>query len=252
MKRVVNVPSKERVISFFWQHCLLLISLFIMTLGVSLCVRSNLGSSVISSVPLAFMLAGKEGLVPEWSLGMYTNILNVFLVFVQILILRKHFPIVQLLQLVVSMVFGCLIDINMFLTSGLDCVSFPSQAITQIVGCTVMGFGVALEVRCASVTMAGEGVPMAMCKAYGIPFSQAKIGLDTLLVCLSVISCFVFFGAWRWNVVGIGTLFAMVYVGLAVKFFGKHLGWFERLLRYRPGFRRYLFGLARYLFSRKE
>lgn len=53
-----------------------------------------------------------------------------------------------------------------------------------------------------------------------------------------------------WNVIGIGTLFAMIYVGLVVKFIAPHLGWFDRLLAYRPGFRRYLFGLARFLYCR--
>ena len=33
----------------------------------------------------------------------------------------------------------------------------------------------------------------------------------------------------------------MIYVGLVVKFIAPHLGWFDRLLAYRPGFRRYLF-----------
>lgn len=39
--------KKEKIVSLLWQHLLLLVSLFIMTLGVALCVRSNLGSSVI-------------------------------------------------------------------------------------------------------------------------------------------------------------------------------------------------------------
>ena len=37
----------------------------------------------------------------------------------------------------------------------------------------------------------------------------------------------------------------MVYVGLVVKCITPHLGWFDRVLAYVPGFRRYLFGLAR-------
>lgn len=52
-----------------WQHVLLLGSLFVMTLGVVLCVRSDPGSSVISACPLAFTIAGANGLVPSLSLG---------------------------------------------------------------------------------------------------------------------------------------------------------------------------------------
>ncbi|MDE5634389.1 MAG: hypothetical protein K2I51_06965, partial [Muribaculaceae bacterium] len=72
------------------------------------------------------------------------------------------------------------------------------------------------------------------------------------LVVFAVASCYLFFGRWQWNVVGGGTLFAMVYVGMAVKFISRHTQWFDRLLCYRPGFRRYVYGLARYLSSKKE
>ena len=39
--------KKEEVISFVWQHILLLVSLYVMTFGVAACVRSHLGSSVV-------------------------------------------------------------------------------------------------------------------------------------------------------------------------------------------------------------
>ena len=44
----------------------------------------------------------------------------------------------------------------------------------------------------------------------------------------------------------------MIYVGLVIKFIAPHLGWFDRLLAYVPGFRRYLFGLARLLYRRSD
>ena len=52
--------------------------------------------------------------------------------------------------------------------------------------------------------------------------------------------------------VGPGTLFAMFYVGYVVKLVNPHLGWFDRLLAYRPGFRRYIYGMARYIYSKRE
>lgn len=66
--------SKEKAASLCWQHLLLFGSLFIMTFGVALCIRSNLGSSVISSVPLSLALAGEAGFVPRLTLGDYTNL----------------------------------------------------------------------------------------------------------------------------------------------------------------------------------
>lgn len=243
--------KKEKITSLLWQHLLLLVSLFIMTLGVALCVRSNLGSSVISSAPLAFTLGGVAGKVPPLSLGEYTNLLNALLVVGQIAVLRRRYEAVQLLQLVIGFVFGALIDLNMWLTEPIECVEFSSQAITQFCGCTVLALGVSLEVRCGSVTMPGEGLPVALSKVTGKSFAQMKILVDISLVVVAVASCYLFFGAWQWNVTGWGTLFAMIYVGMAVKFISRHTPWFDRLLCYRPGFRRYVYGLARYINPKK-
>ena len=248
----IKTSVKERIIGFVWQHLWLLVSLFVLASGVSLCVRSDLGSSVISSAPYAFTIAGEEGLAPGWSLGMYTNILNVLLVAGQIVVLRKKFQILQLLQLFVGIIFGVFIDMSMALTSSLTYDDLGAKLVLMITGSTLMALGVAMEIKCASITMPGEGLPAALSKLTGKPFANMKICVDISLVALALIASYMFFGRWMWNVVGVGTLFAMLYIGIAVKVISRHLGWFDRLLGYRPGFRRYLYGLARYLFQNKD
>ena len=65
--------KKEEVISFVWQHILLLVSLYVMTFGVAACVRSQLGSSVISTIPYVMASAGKMlDYIPGWTIGGYT------------------------------------------------------------------------------------------------------------------------------------------------------------------------------------
>ena len=100
--------------------------------------------------------------------------------------------------------------------------------------------------------MPGEGIQVAIARVSGRPFPIVKIIVDTTLVILAVISGYCFFGVWPWTVVGPGTLFAMFYVGYVVKMVNPHLGWFDRLLSYRPGFRRYIYGLARFIYPRRE
>ncbi|MDE5568501.1 MAG: hypothetical protein K2K00_01350 [Muribaculaceae bacterium] len=244
--------EKEKVIGFVWQHILLLFSMFFMTLGVALCVRSNLGSGVISALPMSFTLAGEAGLVPGWTIGGYTYVMNAILVAAQVLVLRRKFEPIQLFQLLVGFVFGTLLDINMWITSFLSYEAFCSQIIAQLAGATILGCAITVEIRCGSVTMPGEGIQVAIARVTGKPFPIVKIIVDTTLVTLAVISGFVFFGAWPWTVVGVGTLFAMFYVGYVVKLVNPHLGWFDRLLNYRPGFRRYIYGLARFIYPKKE
>lgn len=237
----------QKTVAFAWQHILLLISLFIMTLGVSLAIRSALGSSVISSIPMAMAMAGDVSMAPAYTVGEYTNIMNCLLVAVQIIILRKRFEAVQLFQLLVGTVFGYLLDLNLYLTASMTSTNIAGQAILQIAGCIILGLGIALEVRCGSITMPGEGVPAAISRMSGMPFPKAKIIIDTTLVMIAILLGYIFFGCWLMNVVGPGTLFAMIFVGVTVKFFSSRLSWFDRLLDYQNGVGRYIYGLARYI-----
>lgn len=238
---------KIQLISFVWQHLLLLCSLFIMTLGVALTIRSNLGSSVISSIPMALTLAGEAGKAPNLSVGDYTNLMNIVLVGIQILILRKKFEKVQLFQLLIGTLFGWLLDFNMWLTSPLALDSIWTQSVTQFAGCVILGTGIAFEIKCGSITMPGEGVPAAISRQCGTPFPKAKIAVDTTLVVLAVALGYIFFSRWLISVIGPGTLFAMIFVGMVVKHIGKRIGWFDHVLAYQPGFRRYIYGLAKYI-----
>ncbi len=247
MKKIDTQTRKQRVISFFWQHLLLLLSLNLMTLGVALCVRSNLGSSVISSLPYVLSLAGPVSFIPEWTIGGYTIFMNFVLVICQIIILRSRFELVQLFQLIIGFVFGWLIDFNMWLTDFLSCDTLALQIFVQLAGCTIMGTGIAFEIKCGSVTMPGEGISIAVSQVSKLPFPKAKIIIDTTLVILAVAASYLFFGKWIWSVVGIGTMFAMVYVGLVVRYISLHIKWFDHVLAYIPGFRRYLFGLIRFI-----
>ena len=178
--------DKNRIVSFVWQHILLLFSLFIMTLGVALCVQSQLGSSVISSLPYVFECAGTKGTMPALTIGQYTYIMNAVFVLLQIAILRRQFEAVQFFQLLIGFVFGSLIDLNMLLTSMMVTDWLPGKIILQIAGCTVMGFGISLEVRCGSVTMPGEGLPVAISRVTSLAFSTIKIGFDIFIVVCAI------------------------------------------------------------------
>jgi len=253
MKNIPAVASRrEAIIMFVWQHLLLLVSLFVMTLGVALCVRSNMGSSVISTIPFIMSIGGSRGKCPDLTIGEYTYIMNFVLVMLQILVLRRQFEPMQLFQLLIGFVFGFLLDFNMWFTSSVVCTGVISGIIVQILGCIVLASGIPLELRCGSVTMPGEGLPVALSRAFGIPFPKAKIGVDISLVVIAVTISFIFFGQWLWSVVGIGTLMAMVLVGALVKAISPHLDWFDKLLYYRPGFRRYIYGLAHYIYRRNK
>ena len=234
--------NKDKVKFFFRQQLLLLASLYVMTFGVSLFIRSNLGSSAISVTPLVWSAAGLGGVcvggfcVPPLTVGGYTIIMNTIFVILQILILRGRYQPVQLFQLVIGAIFSVFLDVNMSLTSPLEAGSDPAGVawglfLVAVAG-VIMGVGVACEVRCRSVMMPGEGIQVAISKVSGKEFSKVKIVVDSTLVAIGVACSVVFFGIWRWDIVGLGTIISMVYIGVMVRVLSPHLSWFDRLLNY--------------------
>ena len=85
-----------------------------------------------------------------------------------------------------------------------------------------------------------------MSEVLRIPFPKARSGLTRRLSYWRSWPVICFRG-WVCSAVGIGTLFAMIYVGLVVKYVTQHIGWFDRVLSHTPGFHRYLFGLLRFI-----
>ena len=72
------------------------VGLFIMTIGIALSVKSNLGVSPVSSIPYTMTCV--------WGIemGKATIIFHAALVLIQILLLRKRFKPINLLQVVVE------------------------------------------------------------------------------------------------------------------------------------------------------
>jgi uncharacterized membrane protein YczE len=138
----------------------------------------------------------------------------------------------------------------MGLTTWLVPTGLWEKIASQLAGCILLGIGISFEVRCGSVTMPGEGISVAVSRVTHIEFPKVKITIDVILVVLGILFCYLFFGAWQWHIIGIGTLFAMFFVGIVVKVVTRLTPWFGRILAYRPGFRRYLYGLARYLYQK--
>ena len=76
------------------------VGLFIMTAGIAISVKSNLGVSPVSSIP--YTVTRCWGL----EMGKATILFHCVLVLIQVLILRKKFQLKSLLQIPVGIVFG--------------------------------------------------------------------------------------------------------------------------------------------------
>lgn len=195
-------------------RCLLLCGgLAVMAFGVAFSIKGDLGTSPISSVPYV------TGLISGLSVGTTTIVLNGLFVLLQILILRRRYQWVQLLQFPAAVLFGCMIDVGGVVLGQITYSSYFQQWALCALGILLVALGVSMEVKAGLITTTGEGVVLAICQVRPVKFGNMKVAFDVTLVCLAVGFSLVFLG--RLEGVREGTVAAALSVGLLAKLFGR-------------------------------
>lgn len=213
----------------FKRYVVCIIGLFFSGIGIAFTKHGELGVTPISSV--ANVMSFK---IPDLSLGQWLIIWNCVLILVQILILRKDFQIVQLLQVPISFLFGWFTDIGMWMVSSIPVPNYPSRLLMLAIGIVILAFGIALSVIADVVLNSGEAVVKAVSQKSGLIFGNVKVGFDVSCVVLAVILSVIFFGG---SIVGTreGTVISAVCTGFVVRFFtGKIRNTVEGFLMEEP------------------
>ena len=197
------------------RYLLLLVGLAIMAFGVAFSIKASLGTSPISSVPYVVSLFA------PLTVGTATIIMHCVFILLQIMILRKKYHPIQLMQLPVAFFFGYLTDFGVWAVQGITCNHYLQQWLVCLIGIFLVAVGVSLEVKAGVVVLAGEGVVLAICKVLPVKFGYMKVGFDVTLVAIACVLSFVFTG--RLQGVREGTVAAALLVGLIAKQLGKML-----------------------------
>ena len=197
------------------RYLLLLVGLAIMAFGVAFSIKASLGTSPISSVPYAISL------FTPLSVGTATITMHCIFILLQILILRKDYHPIQLMQLPVAFFFGYLTDFGVWAVQRISYHAYWQQWIICLIGILLVAVGVSLEVKAGVVVLAGEGVVLAICKVLPVRFGHMKVGFDVTLVVIACILSIVFTG--RLQGVREGTVAAALLVGTLARQLGKLL-----------------------------
>lgn len=198
------------------RYVLFIISLFFSGLGVAFTKHGELGVSPISSVANVLSIRFES-----ISIGTWLIITNCLLLAGQIIILRKDFKPVQLLQIPLSLLFGIFTDIGMWIANYIPVDSYAMQLIMIVSGVIILGFGIALAVTANVIMNSGEAFVKAVSDKLQKDFGNVKIVFDISFVALSVLLALLLCG----RIVGTreGTLIAAIGTGFAVKIFTKIL-----------------------------
>lgn len=217
---------KEKLAAQAKGYGLLSVGLVIMAFGVAYSIQAGLGTSPISSLPYVV------DLISPLTVGTATICMHVVLIALQILILRRNYDPVQLMQLPVALVFGLLTDLAVWVVQGLDVSWYVGRWGLCLVGILLVAVGVACEVTAGVVTLAGEGFILAVCKVTGLPFGNMKVAFDVTLVATASVLSFLFLH--QLEGVREGTAAAALLVGLLTKRIQPSLQrWFDQIQKGR-------------------
>ena len=208
------------------RYLLFFAGMLLVALGISVITKAGLGTSPISSVPYSLSL-----ILPRLTMGEWTIVFNYLQIAAQWVMLRKDAKKHELLmQLVLTVVLGYLIDFFLFLLGWLSPAAYPLRIVTLLAGCMILAFGAYLENVGGVVMLAGD----AFVRAFGIvtkrSFGSARFVTDILWTSISAVLCLVFLR----ELIGVreGTVIATLLVGNLVKLYSKKLDpVFGRLLK---------------------
>ena len=189
--------------------------LFVNSLGVSLITKANLGTSPISSIPYVLSLNF------PFTLGNFTIFFSIFLIVLQLIILRKNFKLEHILQIPVSIIFGYFIDLTMILFSWVNPEAYIMKIVYLLIGCLILGVGVYMEVLADVVMLPGESFVRAIVLTWKTNFGTTKICFDVSMSVIAAVLSFIFAG--RLAGVREGTVIAALLVGFIARLIGKKL-----------------------------
>ena len=191
--------------------------LIIMTLGVAISVKSDLGVTPISSIPYTMTV------VTGMDLGIATMIFSVFVVLLQILLLRKQYKLINLLQIPIGILFGAFLTVGGELMIFLpNPTNFTLKFIIMLISTVFVALGVFLYVPTGFVSLAPEGFLLIASKITKTKFSTVKVICDVAMVIISLVTCLI--AIHSLGSVGIGTIVAALLVGTEVKMMTKYWG----------------------------
>ena len=193
------------------RYIFLLAGLFVNGLGVSFITKAGLGTSPITSIPYTLSL----GFTP--TVGMFTLVFNIFLIILQVILLRRNFQLQNLLQLPIIALFSFFIDLTMSLLGFIQPETYLLKVISLVIGCLILGFGVFMEMVANVAMLPGEATVRAVSDVFSTDFGKTKIAFDSSMTVIAAILSFIMFK--HLDGVREGTIVAAILVGFIARLF---------------------------------
>ena len=207
---------------------LLVVGLFVMAFGIALSIRSDLGTTPISSAPFVYHL-----IYPGITVGTFSVLLNLILFVFQALLLKHDFNKHYFWQIVALVLCGSFVDLHLYLLEGVQPGNYLAKWLLSLSGCVVIAFGIFMQVKADVTLLPAEGFVMALSGKLNKTFGTVKIIVDSTLVLFSVISIFLFIN--HFEGVREGTVVAALLIGFIVQFYQSKITVLDKWIGEKPG-----------------
>lgn len=178
---------------------------FLVALGVIVSVKSRLGISPVQSIPFVCSR------IFEIDQGLMTTLIYSGYVLMQIILLRRAFPVSGFLQILISIVFGYFVFLCSRLLSFPDPAGYPLRLALMLTSMLLVAFGLLFYLAARLVPQPAEGLMLAIEKLSGWEIPKIKIAQDCAMVATAALLSLAATG----SVMGVreGTLVSMLGVG---------------------------------------
>lgn len=164
------------------------LGLFFLAMGVAFSANSDLGISPVNSLPYVLSAVTPEAvqlgpIALELNPGNCVIIVFCTYILLQIILLRREFKWVNLLQIIFSTIFGYFVNftkwiVGDFLIPG----GYAGRLAMLAISIVFIAIGVVLYIEAEIVPMPMEGLSLAIAGKTGVAFHNMKIIIDCLVV----------------------------------------------------------------------
>lgn len=188
----------------------------VFSFGTALSIKSTLGVTATTSLPLAL------GAATGTSVGVMMIVMAVAYVLGQLLLLGKAFPPASVGQVGAGLLMGFLVD---WMTRSLEFYapeSYPEKLLLTVVALPVIALGLSMIINANFLPTPSEGFSLTLARKLGKDFSKVKVAVDCVTLLAAVLVSLVF----SRSISGIreGTVINAVSIGFLI-------GLFNRLLK---------------------
>lgn len=157
------------------RYILFFVGLWANALGVALIAKACLGAGPTTCIPYVLSIQWKI------SFGTTTFLFNMLLLFAQVILLRKQFKKVQLLQIPVSFLFAAFIDLAVLCCSFIPVNNYAVAIFVVVIGSAFRALGVSCQVLADVVMLSSEAFIKAISDAFHFEFSIVKLISDGIM-----------------------------------------------------------------------